>query len=186
MDHSPARRLRRIVTVTVAAVGLAASTVPAAQAAQAQDREGTTRVAVAPAVVAKLERLNLTAAPTGNSTAAPFNGTVAFRFPITDVKRDGNIIKHAGGARISSGHEAIALKRFKIKLGAGKVGAAVVVNGERVGRAEVFNLAESGRPGLGDVRLTLTRAAAGAVNSTFGAPAFDAGDNFGFATVNLD
>jgi hypothetical protein len=24
------------------------------------------------------------------------------------------------------------------------------------------------------------------VNSTFGAPAFDAGDNFGFATVNLD
>ena len=186
MDHSPARRLRRIVTVTVAAVGLAASTVPAAQAAQAQDREGTTRVAVAPAVVAKLERLNLAAAPTGNSTAAPFNGTVAFRFPITDVKRDGNIIKHAGGARISSGHEAIALKRFKIKMGAGKVGAAVVVNGERVGRAEVFNLAESGRPGLGDVRLTLTRAAAGAVNSTFGAPAFDAGDNFGFATVNLD
>ena len=65
------------------------------------------------------------------------------------------------------------------------MGAAVVVNGERVGRAEVFNLRPSGRPALGDVRLTLTHAAARAINSTFGAPAFEAADTFGFATVKL-
>jgi hypothetical protein len=35
------------------------------------------------------------------------------------------------------------------------------------------------------VRLSLTHAAASAINSTFGAPAFEAGDTFGFATVKL-
>ena len=115
----------------------------------------------------------------------PFKGTVAFRFPVTAVERNGQVIKHRGGARISSSHDSIALKRFTIKLRQGKVGAAVVVNGERVGRTEVFNLGPSGRPALGDVRLILTHAATRAVNTTFGAPAFEAGDTFGFATVEL-
>jgi hypothetical protein len=110
---------------------------------------------------------------------------VAFRFPVTAVSSSGTFIKHAGGARISSSHDSIALKRFSLKLRQDKVGAAVVVNGERVGRAEVFNIRSSGRPALGDVRLTLTHAAAQAINSTFGAPAFEARDTFGYATVRL-
>ena len=185
MNHLHARRLGRSLTLAVAAAGLVASTMPAAQATPTRDREGTTRVAVAPAVVRKLDRLGLEAAPTKYSTAAPFQGTVAFRFPVTAVASNGKVIKHRGGARVSSPHDSIALKRFTIKLRQGKVGAAVVVNGERVGRAEVFNLRPSRRPALGDVRLTLTHAAARAVNSTFGAPAFEASDTFGFATVKL-
>ena len=185
MSNFHERRLSRAFPVTLAAAGLVASMMPAAQAAPARDRDGTTRVAVAPAVVRKLDRLGLEAAPTKHSTAVPFKGTVAFRFPITAVERNGNVLKHRGGVRVSSPHDSIALKRFTIKLSKGKVGAAVVVNGERVGRTEVFNIRPSGRPGLGDVRLTLTRAAAGAVNSTFGAPAFEASDTFGFATVKL-
>jgi len=185
MDHLHVRRLSRAFTVTLAAAGLVASTMPAAQATPERDREGTTRVAVAPAVVRKLDRLGLEAAPTKYATAAPFKGTVAFRFPVTSVERNGQVIKHRGGARISSPHDSIALKRFTIKLAQGKVGAAVVVNGERVGRTEVFNIRPSSRPELGDVRLTLTHAATRAVNSTFGAPAFDAGDTFGFAKVTL-
>ena len=185
MKHLHMRRLSQAFTVTLAAAGLVASTLPAAQATPTPDREGTTRVAVAPAVVRKLDRLNLEAAPTGHATAVPFRGTVAFRFPVEAVERNGNVIKHRGGVRVSSAHDSIALKRFTIKLGRGKVGAAVVVDGDRVGRAEVFNIRPSGRPALGDVRLTLTHAAARAVNSTFGAPAFETGDTFGFATVRL-
>ena len=185
MNHLHLRRLSRAFTVTLAAAGLAVSTLPAAQATPTRDREGTTRVAVAPAVVRKLDRLGLEAAPTKYATAVPFEGTVAFRFPVTAVESNGKIIKHRGGVRVSSPDDSIALKRFTIKLRQNKVGAAVVVNGERVGRAEVFNIRPSGRPALGDVRLTLTHAAARAVNSTFGAPAFDASDTFGFATIKL-
>jgi len=186
MNHLNARRISRAFAVTLATAGLVAGTMPATQAAaQERAREGTTRVAVAPKVVKKLDRLGLQAAPTKHSSAAPFQGTVAFRFPVTSVSDSGQFIKHAGGVRISSPHDAIALKRFNVKLRQGKVGAAVKVNGDRVGRVEVFTIRPSGRPALGDVRLTLTRAAAGAVNSTFGAPAFDAGDTFGYATVTL-
>ena len=185
MHLSRVCRLPRAFAMTLAAAGLVASTVPAAQATPTQEREGTTRVAVAPSVVKKLDRLGLEAAPTKYSTAVPFEGTVAFRFPITAVKNHGQTIKHRGGARISSPHDSIALKRFTIKVRKGKVGAAVVVNGERVGRTDVFNLRPSNRPALGDVRLSLTHAAASAINSTFGAPAFEAGDTFGFATVKL-
>lgn len=186
MNHLNARRISRAFAVTLATAGLVAGTMPATQAAaQERAREGTTRVAVAPKVVKKLDRLGLQAAPTKHSSAAPFQGTVAFRFPVTSVSDSGQFIKHAGGVRISSPHDAIALKRFNVKLRQGKVGAAVKVNGDRVGRVEVFTIRPSARPALGDVRLTLTRAAAGAVNDTFGAPAFDAGDTFGYATVTL-
>jgi hypothetical protein len=185
MNHLPVRRISRTFTITLAAAGVLAGTMPGAQGTPTRDREGTTRVAVAPAVVRKLDRLGLEAAPTKYSTAVPFKGTVAFRFPITAVEKNGNVIKHAGGVRISSSRDSIALKRFTIKLRKGKVGAVVLVNGARVGRTDVFNIRPSGRPALGDVRLTLTRVAARAVNSTFGAPAFEANDTFGFATVNL-
>jgi hypothetical protein len=185
MIHPQVRRISRALTLTLAGAGLVASTLPAASATPTREREGTTRVAVAPAVVKKLDRLGLEAAPTRHSTLVPFKGTVAFRFPVTAVENNGNIIRHIGGARVSSSHDSITLKRFTIKLRTGKVGAAVVVNGDRVGRADVFNIRPSGRPALGDVRLTLTHAATNAVNSTFGAPAFEAGDTFGFATVKL-
>jgi hypothetical protein len=185
MNQLHVRRISRTATITLAAAGVLASTMPAAQATPTRDREGTTRVAVAPAVVWKLDRLGLEAAPTKNSTAVPFRGTVAFRFPITAVERDGNIIRHAGGVRVSSSRDSIALKRFTIKLRTGKVSAVVLVNGDRVARTDVFNIRPSGRPALGDVRLTLTHVAARAIDSTFGAPAFQANDTFGFATVKL-
>ena len=185
MNHQPIRPVTRAVTTALVAAGMMAATMPAAHGGDGDDREGTTRVAVAPAVVSKLDRLGLEAAPTKGATAVPFEGTVALRFPVTDVENNGNKLKHKGGVRISSGHEAIALKRFTVKLGKSKVGASVSVNGDKVGRVEVLNIRKSKRPVLGDVRLTLTRTAAKAINATFGAPAFSAGDNFGFAKVRL-
>jgi hypothetical protein len=185
MNTQPTRRVARAVTTALLAAGMMATTAPAAQAGDSADRKGTTRVAVAPAVVTKLDRLGLAAAPTKGATAVPFEGTVALRFPVTDVEKNGNKIKHRGGVRVSSGHDAIALKRFTVKLGTSKVGAAVSVNGDKVGRVEVLNIRKSNRAALGPVRLTLTRTAAKAINATFGAPAFSAGDNFGFAKIRL-
>ena len=97
MNHLHLRRLSRAFTVTLAAAGLIASSIPAAQATPTRDREGTTRVAVAPAVVRKLDRLGLEAAPTKYATAIPFEGTVAFRFPVTAVESKGKIIKQRWG-----------------------------------------------------------------------------------------
>jgi hypothetical protein len=87
--------------------------------------------------------------------------------------------------RSSWGHERIALKRFWIDLDRGRVSAAVNGSIGDVGRVDVFRLAESKRPGLGDVRLVMTRTAAGALNSTFDVKRFSKGDNFGFAKVRL-
>lgn len=176
------RRLAMTTVATVTALSLAVL-VPAPAQASAEAREGTTRVAVAPAVVRKLDRLGLAATPTKGADAISYEGTVAFRFPITDIANRGKTIKHVGGVKISSGHEYITVKRFTIKLRQGKVAATVVANGDTVGRVDVFNLRGSNRPRLGDVRLTLTGPAARAINQTFGAPAFDRNDNFGFATV---
>ena len=74
----------------------------------------------------------------------------------------------------------ITLSYFRINLRRGYVSA--VVNGDA--RASVFNLAESGRPALGPVRLTFNRTSASAINQTFGVHAFAAGQSFGYARVN--
>src|SRR5687768_12788788 len=77
MNHQPIRPVTRAVTTALVAAGMMAATMPAAQAGDGDDRKGTTRVAVAPAVVSKLDRLGLEAAPTKGATAVPFEGTVA-------------------------------------------------------------------------------------------------------------
>ena len=185
MNHPHLRRLSRAFTVTVAAAGLVVGTLPTAQAMPTRDRDGTTRVAVAPAVVRKLDRLGLEAAATKYSRAVPFRGTVAFRFPVKGVEKNGNIIMHRGGARISSPDDAIALKRFTIKLRQGKVGAAVVVNGDRVGRPRSSTSAsQAGRPW--EMSASPSRTPRRAPSTPPSAPPrFHAGDTFGFATVTL-
>ena len=84
-------------------------------------------------------RRRLTASPTGNAQAFPFEGTVAFRFPITGASPDGNRINHSGGVKLAKGHATITLSYFRINLRRGY--ASVVVNGDA--RASAFNLAES-------------------------------------------
>lgn len=179
--RSVVRGLSTAAVAVLTSAGLVAGT--AGPAASAPAREGTTRVAVAPAVVRELDRLGLEATPTKGSDAVPYEGTVAFRFPITEINNRGNTFKHVGGVKISSGHDYITTKAFTIKLRRDKVAATVVVNGDTVGRVDVFTIKKSNRPRLGDVRLTVTKAAAKAINATFGAPAFKKGDNFGFADV---
>ncbi len=192
MNHSTARvglgllprRLVAAATVTLGLVGTALITSPAAPAAgtapSAREGKGATRVAVAPRVAKIITGAGIAATPTGDAKAFPFKGTVAFRFPITGTSRDGKRISHSGGVKLSDGHEALTLERFRINLRRGYVSAWV----NRDVRTAVFNIAESHRPQLGPVRLTFNRTAAAAVNQTFGVHVFRAGQNFGYARVN--
>ena len=178
------RRLIATAAVTLGLVGTALVTGPAAPAAgttvSAGEGKGATRVAVAPRVAKIITGAGIAAAPTGDAKAFPFQGTVAFRFPITQTSPDGKRISHSGGVKLSNGHDAITLERFRINLRRGYVSAWV----NRDLRTAVFNIAESNRPTLGPVRLTFNRTAAAAVNQTFGVHTFRAGQNFGFARVN--
>jgi hypothetical protein len=161
----------------VVATGLVApASVDAATAAAGPPR---TRVAVAPKVVKLLTAAHISAAPIGDAKAFAFRGTVAFRFPVTGTNPAGTKIRHSGGVRLSSDHDSIALRRFRIDLGAGSVSAIV----NRTSRVDVFTLGMHPNPDLGDVRLKLTGPAARALNQTFGVHAFKKGGTFGFAAV---
>lgn len=174
-------RLKLIASVAAAgsmvlATGLVA---PATANQTSAPGDPRTRVAVAPKVVKLLTAAHITAKPVGTAKAFAFRGTIALRFPVTGTNRAGDKIRHSGGVRLSTGHEAISLRRFHIDLGTGKVSADV--NGTT--RVNVFTLGMNPNPDLGDVRLKLTGPAARALNQTFGVHAFAKGGTFGFAAV---
>lgn len=173
---------RRFIVAAAVTFGLVSSGVGAgaATASSAERGNGATRVAVAPRVVKVITGAGIAASPTGDAKAYPFKGTVAFRFPITAVSKDGKRISHSGGVKLATSHDKITLQRFRINLRQGYVSA--VVNGDA--RLAVFNIANSSRPQLGPVRLTFNKTAATAINQTFGVHAFKAGQNFGYARVN--
>ena len=177
------RRMASLVGALALSVGATATATGAATAAPESGKAlGSTRVAIAPAAVKYLTKANVTPSATGKAKAFTYNGTLAVRFPISDVAMNGNRIKHVGGVALTAGKHDIMLKRFWIDLNRGKVSG--LVNGGD--RADLFKLAKSNRAKLGDVRLVLTRAAAGALNKTFDVHHFSRGANFGFATVNLN
>lgn len=168
-----------IAGAAVLATGFVAPSTANAGSAASGAADARTRVAVRPAVVDLLASAHIMAGPVGDATAFPFRGTVAFRFPVTGTNNAGDVVRHSGGVRLSSGHDEIALRRFRIDLGTSKVSAQV----NRAGRVTVFTLGSHPNPDLGDVRLKLTGPAARALNSTFGVKAFAKGATFGFASV---
>lgn len=163
------------VAAGVLATGLVA---PASASTSAAAAEPRTRVAVAPAVVDLLTSAHIAASPVGHAKAFAFRGTVALRFPVTGTNDAGDVVRHSGGVRLASDDASIALRRFRIDLGEGTVSAMV----NRAGRVDVFTLGMHGNR-LGDVRLKLTKAAADALNTTFGVKAFGKGATLGFASV---
>jgi len=179
-------RVAKAGGVAVASLALA---VPAATTATAQNDAassmGNTRVAINPPVYRLLADSGIMVRPRGMATAAPFRNTVAAKFPIYDIRNGGKLILHKGGLKFYTHDVDINTGRFRISLVKNHVTGAV--SGSEVGhvgRVVLFKLAKSHRPRLGDVKLTLTRVAAGAFNATFGVKAFSKGDNFGFASVN--
>ena len=176
------RFLGRAIATSALAVGLVAAGLgtSVADAAQAREGQGATRVAVAPRVAKIITGAGISASPIAGAKAFPFKGTVAFRFPITGASPDGNRINHSGGVKLAKGHAMLTLSYFRINLRRHYVSA--VVNGDA--RTAVFRVGASGRPALGEVRLIFNRTSASAVNQTFGVHVFAAGQNFGYAHVN--
>ena len=178
-----ARRMTSLIGALALVSGATAATAAPSSAATAAAGMGGTRVAVAPALATYLGQAGIVPSTVGPANAKMYKGTLAVRFPIAGMANGGDRIKHVGGVALTGDHDRIALKRFWIDVKRGKVSGRVNGSIGDVGRVDLFRLAKSQRPKLGAIRLVLTRAAAGALNQTFDVNRFDAGDNFGFATV---
>ena len=143
---------------------------------------GYTQVVVDPAVYQLIASAGITPSPVSPATAFAFRDTLAARFPITGVDAPATIT-HAGGLTLAAGGATISLTDLDIELARLTVSGDVSGSIGDVGRADLFTVGLSNRPGLGLLSLRLTATAAGALNATFGVSAFSAGDTFGYATV---
>ncbi len=116
---------------------------------------------------ATLQSLGIDVSPLGSASVVESpKGTPTAEFPITGgtEQRTGDVILHQGsGLELSSnnGAETVDLQNFIVDTIHNVVDADVTINGKTVGDIGVFNLGSGGR-------LTLTSAAAGALDSTFG------------------
>ncbi|MBW9205830.1 hypothetical protein KV102_14875 [Mumia sp. zg.B53] len=177
------QKLAGALAAFAATFGLVAvGTATPAQAAEQKPKVGYTQVTVAPAVYKLVAGAGITPAPVGGAKAFAYKNTLAARFPITNASLRTLKIKHSGGISLTAGSRTIALRRFTIDLKRLRVSGKVSGSIGNAGRVNLFKIRRSSRPGLGVVRLTLTKTAAQALNATFRVHAFSAGDTFGYAT----
>lgn len=174
------RTLARLAILMLTSLGLVAGGLAATGAAahHGSQGKGLTRVAIAPAVVELVTSAGIDVSPVGAAHVKMFRGTVALKFPISDIVGNGTRIKHTGGVKLSTHDSKVVLKRFRVNTSRGIVSA----NYNNSARVDVFRLANSSND-LGKVKLRLTRTAAKALNQAFAPGAFSGGDTFGYATV---
>ena len=175
------RTLMVLLTTLAVSVGLVAAGATPASAATRQS-SGYTQVVVAPAVYDLITGAGIAPAPLDGAAAYPFKGTLAANFPITGFSLRGLQLRHSGGISLSAGAATIELRNFNIDLGRGRVSGDVQGTVGNVGRVDLFKIRFTDNFGLGVVKLTLTAAAAGALNATFGVDAFAEDATFGYAT----
>lgn len=176
------RTVRTLVPAAVCAgtLALGALLAPPAAASTGEDARsaaGTTTVVLDPALVPVLTgTLHVTPIPPGQLSAP--GGRAQLSFPITEV--EGKEIEHSGGLRFTPvGGGSLRITEFEIDQRKGVLSAETKLNGKRLGEVEVFRLGPA-RPIDGRVPacrgvqagLTLTAAAAGALNAPSFAGAF--------------
>lgn len=144
-----------------------------------------TRVTVAPPMVQQLRRAGIdmrAIKPAKATEATEAKGHPAFRLPIARQRED--LVTYRGGLALVKSHQHhkhhAKATRLRGDYDNGRVSA--LINGSD--RKYLFNARRSGRPGLGNVRLVLTRYAAGSLNKTFHTKQFEAGDTFGYAKLH--
>ena len=165
-------RFRRTVVGAVAAAALVASVAAAAPAsasvASNDENEGTTTVVLNPGVVATLVSLGV--APIAPGTLTAPGGVYQVAFPITNDPKTG-VVYHSGGLDFgkASGHD-VSIKRFIVNTKSGFLTASAKVDGDWVGRIQVFQLGavqpiNSAVPSCAGIAagLTLTQTAAAAL-----------------------
>ena len=175
--------MKRTLLVAAAAT-LALAVTPTAQAAHDPLASGTTTLKLDPAVAKALSGAGVRVAP-----VAPARSGV--RFPITGGTLDSSTargtIKHSGGLRFSAGGTSLTARSFTVKLGkrstlSGRVGnRRVTLLTLNTSRARITRDGLDTR--IGGVRVTLTGAAAKALNATFSTTLFKRGLRLG--TVSL-
>jgi hypothetical protein len=153
---------------------------------------GRTRVVLSDELLGALTALAVT--PERIRPGKLKNGFVEYPIPtgaldLADLRGD---IFHAGGLALSAGETTVELRSFVIDTTATPVLTGLVsVNGDLVGRVPLFELELTqapevrGRRGilLENVEVTLTDAAADALNDIFGVSAFVEGLPIGVASV---
>jgi hypothetical protein len=172
------------LTRSIVAGAAVAALLAAAPAAHAQNplASGTTTLKLDSAVARTLSANGVRVRP-----ISPARGNVSF--PITGGRLDGaaGTIEHSGGLRFSAGGKSLSARSFRIRLGRTSTLSA------RVGNSRVTLLrvdtrrARVTRVGLDTritrVRVSLTAAAARALNTTFSTHLFRAGLELGSVTV---
>jgi hypothetical protein len=180
-------RTTRSLAVAGAAVALAAVPVAEARADTVHLKGGATTLALSSTAAGALQSLGIAAAPIAPATA----GRAGLAFPVTggrvDAKTLAGTIRHSGGIRLSKGATAVALRSFTIRVDkhpnlTAKVGGSrVSILNLDLSKAKVAIKGRSVK--VANVKATLTKAAAGALNQAFSTTAFKKGLDIGTATV---
>lgn len=197
-------RIRRMLVVAAAAFALLAVAGPAAANAGTGSTvrlDGvSTTLTTDTATTGVLVSHGILPLPVGPATVTPVvNHGIAlrYRFPITggmvDATTLAGYIKHSGGLRflnLANG-KTLTLTRFKILIGA-HPGLTAAVNGDPSVRVRILNLDLSGASvdkdvpwvTVSNVKATLTKTAADALNSSLGVGFFARGITLGTAQVH--
>ena len=197
-------RLRRLLIVAAAAFALLAIAGPAAASAGTGSTvrlDGvSTTLTTDTATTGVLVSHGIIPLPVGPATVTPVvnNGiALRYRFPITggmvDATTLAGYIKHSGGLRflnLANG-KTLTLTNFKILIGA-HPGLTAAVNGDSSVRVRILNLDLSGASvdkdvpwvTVSNVKATLTKTAADALNGSLGVGLFARGITLGTAQVH--
>ena len=178
----------RLLTFSLALFCATATAAPTAQVAG-----GGTAVALSDDFVAALASLGVDAAPVRPARVTP-RGTVRFPIPggALDLATARGDVFHTGGLTLSAGATEVQLLNFVIDTTDTPVLTGLVaVNGDILGRVPLFNLELTMAPEvtnnrrliIAGVNVTLTDAAAGALNGVFNVGAFTGGFNIGEAKL---
>jgi len=178
--------VKRLIPVIAAGALLAAA--PAAQAA-VDLSGGTTRLTLDRGTAAALGDLGVTLAPTGAASARGRH----VRFPVSggaiDPATAAGTIRHRGGLRLSAGGKRLVLKNYVVKVGR-RITLSAQVGGSRVTILDLTGRPRVSRSGFGTsvagLTAKLNRAAARALNATFGVTAFRAGLPLGTVRVQAE
>jgi hypothetical protein len=178
--------VKRLIPVVAAGALLVAA--PAASAA-VELSGGTTRLTLDRGTAKALTSLGVKVTPTGAATAQGRH----VRFPISggsiDPATAAGRIAHRGGLRLSAGGERIVLKNYVVRVGR-KVTLSAQVGGSRVTILTLTGTPKVSRSGFGTnvsgLTAKLNRAAARALNATFGVKAFKPGIPLGKVRVQAE
>ncbi|MDO9377491.1 MAG: hypothetical protein Q7T56_01480 [Nocardioidaceae bacterium] len=175
-----------LLASALAVGGLVAGAGSSSAADAGTSRLGSTTVVISPKVYRLVAGAGITPATTGQAAARPTRGTLAVDFPIRGFKSSNLRTTHKGGIRLTAPGRSISISKLAVDLGRARVSGRVSGSEVgKVGRVDLFTISRATSDTYGPARLKLTRAAAGALNATFGVEAFAGGDVFAYATPSI-